>query len=83
MSASSQKTPQKPILEPSNAFTVKRPRLLNFSDKKGKVNPEENMENEADEYRESKVLKSIRNMRRIQKTPYKVLDAPGLTDDFY
>lgn len=32
---------------------------------------------------ETKVIKDIRNMRRIPKMPYKVLDAPGLTDDFY
>lgn len=32
---------------------------------------------------ENKLLKNIRNMRKIAKTPYKVLDAPGLQDDFY
>jgi hypothetical protein len=32
---------------------------------------------------ENKLLKDIRNMRKIPKTAYKVLDAPMLIDDFY
>jgi hypothetical protein len=62
-------------------FLVKRSKLLSFSDKK---------EDRMDEGREeepsgmdSRVIKRIKTMRKIQKTPYRVLDAPELSDDFY
>ena len=32
---------------------------------------------------DNKVIKQIRDMRKIAKVPYKVLDAPGLDDDYY
>lgn len=31
----------------------------------------------------NRVIKTIQNMKKISKHPYKVLDAPGLQDDFY
>lgn len=33
--------------------------------------------------RENKVIRDIKNRKKISKHPYKVLDAPGLQDDFY
>lgn len=76
-------TPQKRKDSGNNHYTIKRPRVLNFSDKKNKIQFDDQMVNEDEEVKETKILKNIRNMRRIPKTPFKVLDAPGLSDDFY
>lgn len=65
------------------SFTIKRPRVLNFSDRKQRNMNDDCMSEEMENFQETKVIKNIRNMRRIPKLPYKVLDAPGLTDDFY
>jgi hypothetical protein len=75
-----QTTPIKKMHE--QPLIIKRPKLLSFSDKK-----EESRQTDDDSHHSlifnSKVIQSIRNMRKISKTPYKVLDAPGLLDDFY
>lgn len=66
-------------------MVVKRPRVLHFSSHK-KANRGMELETGIfDNFKmsENKLLKNIRNMRKIAKTPYKVLDAPGLQDDFY
>lgn len=62
-------------------FIIKRPKLLNFSDKKDDRMSTEDPSSEF--IVDSKVMRSIRNMRKISKSPFKVLDAPGLLDDFY
>lgn len=62
-------------------FLVKRSKLLTFSDKKEDC-LDEGTEEEASGL-DSKVIKRIKIMRKIQKSPYRVLDAPELSDDFY
>jgi hypothetical protein len=78
-SAKSQLTPIKKMNE--QHFIVKRPRLLNFSDKKPDSQAKEEMDLEP--IIDSSLMKRIREMRKISTTPYKVLDAPELEDDFY
>ena len=78
-SAKSNNTPIKKMNE--QQLVVKRPKVLTFSDKKDSRKAKESFSSE--QLMESKMIQSIRNMRKISKTPYKVLDAPGLLDDFY
>ncbi len=78
-SAKSNNTPIKKMNE--QQLVVKRPKVLTFSDKKDSRKTKETFSGE--HLMESKMIQSIRNMRKISKTPYKVLDAPGLLDDFY
>ena len=68
-----QTTPVKKMQD--QPLIIKRPKLLSFSDRKEKEEPQGMFD--------SKVIQSIRNMRRISRAPYKILDAPGLLDDFY
>ena len=78
-SSKSQTTPVKKMND--QHFIIKRPKLLNFSDTKDERLFKE--DTPTDTIIDSKVIRSIRNMRKISKTPFKVLDAPGLLDDFY
>lgn len=66
----------------------KRPKILHFSDRKANRHSEtvEDFDcplSGSNKKEDNPVLKNIRHMRRIGKTPLKVLDAPGLLDDFY
>jgi hypothetical protein len=82
LSAKSAKLQLTPVKKMNDQhFVIKRPKLLNFSDKKpeGQGKEEMNMEPLVD----NSVIKRIRDMRKIAKVPFKVLDAPGLEDDFY
>ena len=77
---------------------INRPKLLDFSEKKrdrsGSAMYEEDsgqmqienfkvLDTLGESIEENKMIQSIKNMKRIKKYPYKVLDAPGLQDDFY
>lgn len=78
-SVKSQLTPIKKMNE--QPFIIKRPKLLNFSDKKLDSQTKEEMNLEPLD--DNNVIKRIRDMRKISRSPYKILDAPGLEDDFY
>lgn len=70
------------------APSVKRPKLLHFSEKKQPRAIDASFEVDGPLFSSGKkeeniVIKNIRHMRRIARTPVKVLDAPGLVDDFY
>lgn len=78
-SAKLQTPPVKKMSE--HHVVVKRPRLLDFSDKKSAKDSSDDVGGEL--VGDNKVIKQIRDMRKIAKTPYKVLDAPGLEDDYY
>ena len=66
-------------------FKAKRPKLLQFSQKK------ENSRNvlptsivmDDEPMIENDLVRTIKYSRRIPKVPVKVLDAPGIADDFY
>ena len=58
----------------------KRSKLLKFNQKKEN---NKSIFSFKDALSETNILKLIKYSRRIPKTPYKILDAPGIADDFY
>lgn len=58
----------------------KRSKLLKFNGKKENNRINYSFHNAI---LETNILKLIKYSRRIPKTPYKILDAPGIADDFY
>lgn len=82
VSSKSVKTQTPPVKKMNEHHVIiKRPKLLDFSDKKSEKEAREEIS--VDPMLDNKVIKQIRDMRKIAKVPYKVLDAPGLDDDYY
>ena len=76
---------KKPLVKSTEKPYKKRNKLLQFSQKKenGDAAFPSIFSLEDNEIEETQLTRSIRHSRRIPRAPLKVLDAPGLEDDFY
>ena len=73
---SNSKDPNQPLMHNFLSFGQKK------ENTRTSVFPEDESEEEGLLY-SNRIIKQIQESRRIPKVPFKVLDAPGITDDFY